>query len=384
MKLVDVSGFYTPQGGGVRTYSDAKLRHLARLGIEVVLVAPGAERRTAAVAPNARIEFLEAPRFPLDRRYRYFAPDGGVHRLLDRERPDVIEASSPWRSADIVAEWPGEAVRVLVMHADPLASYAYRWFGLIASEAVIDRSFGWFWRRLREFDRRFDLIVSANGSLSGRLAAGGLRRVATVPMGVERGLFSPGLRDGNLRARLLARCGLGPDAALLLGVGRLAPEKRWPLVIEAAEAAGGRRPVGLVLIGDGRERGRVLRRAAGNPHVVLLSPVRERAAFARLVASADLLVHGCESETFCMAAAEARASGLRIVAPDRGGAAEQALASGGAVFSAGDSQSAARAIERVLAGGPVLAAPPPPRFMDEHFSELAEHYRALTRPGLAA
>ena len=36
------------------------------------------------------------------------------------------------------------------------------------------------------------------------------------------------------------------------------------------------------------------------------------------LASADALVHGCEAETFCLVAAEARASGTPMIVPDRG------------------------------------------------------------------
>ena len=39
----------------------------------------------------------------------------------------------------MVARWPGSAPRSLVMHADPLSAYAYRWFGRVASIATIDR-----------------------------------------------------------------------------------------------------------------------------------------------------------------------------------------------------------------------------------------------------
>ncbi|NWP89654.1 glycosyltransferase family 1 protein, partial [Escherichia coli] len=77
----------------------------------------------------------------LDRRYRYFDDEKALHRALDRWRPDFVEASSPWGSASMVARWDGAAPRALVMHADPLSAYAYRWFGQVASIETIDRGF---------------------------------------------------------------------------------------------------------------------------------------------------------------------------------------------------------------------------------------------------
>ena len=105
----------------------------------------------------------------------------------------------------MVADWQGDARRVLVMHADPLSAYAYRWFGRLAERETIDRSFGWFWRHLRRLDQGYDAVVSASPSLSTRLREGGLTHVVTNPMGVDPGIFSPQLRDEGLRARLLER-----------------------------------------------------------------------------------------------------------------------------------------------------------------------------------
>ena len=41
MKVVDVAEFYADKGGGVRTYIHQKLEAGARLGHEVVVIAPG-------------------------------------------------------------------------------------------------------------------------------------------------------------------------------------------------------------------------------------------------------------------------------------------------------------------------------------------------------
>lgn len=352
MRIVDVCAFYTPAGGGVRTYVEQKLRAGAKAGHEIIILAPGMREQETAPSPGARIVILPAPRFPLDRRYHYFDDEARLHAMLDALAPDVVEASSPWSSAAMVGRWRGNVPRSLVMHADPLSAYAYRWFGPVASRASIDRSFDWYWRHLRRLDACFDTVLCASESLSARLRAGGLSHVKTLPMGVEPGLFAPGRRNEVLRARLLRACALGPDATLLLGIGRHAAEKRWPMVIEAVTAAGYGKPVGLVLVGDGRDRAKVMRAAAHNPHIHLAAPIMNRAQLATLLASGDALVHGCESETFCMVAAEARASGLPLIVPDQGGALDHAWAGAGFTYAAGQSASLARAIGNFISQGP--------------------------------
>jgi alpha-1,6-mannosyltransferase len=97
------------------------------------------------------------------------------------------------------------------------------------------------------------------------------------------------------------------------------------------------------------------------------------------MASADALVHGCEAETFCMVAAEARASGLPLIVPHRGAAVDHLVRGAGAVYRAARERSIERAIERFIERGPELqraaaARASRVRTMDEHFAELFERY----------
>ncbi len=386
MKIVDVCAFYTPTGGGVRTYIDRKLAAGPAAGHEVTIIAPGAANAVEQRGPGAKIVWLQGPVFPIDRNYRYFADEAALHRAIDAEAPDLLEASSPWRSASMVARWPGSVPRSLFMHADPLAAFAYRWFEGLASPAVVDKGFDWYWRHLLRLDAHFDMTVSACDSLSARLAAGGLQHVVTNPMGIDPHIFSPRLRDEALRAVLLRRCGLGPDATLLLGVGRHAPEKRWRMIVEAVMAAAYNRPIGLVIVGSGRDSSKIRRTIGGNPHIHLAERTSDRAEMARFMASADALIHGSESETFCLVAAEARASGLFLITPDRGAAADHARQSGGMVFASGDAASAADAVGRFvdMRTDGVLPFRPdvPVRTMDDHFTTLFASFEALRTPKL--
>lgn len=377
MRIVDVCAFYTAHGGGVKTYVDRKLAAGVAAGHNVTVIAPGHHDAVEVRSPGARIVWLASPALPFDRRYRYFHDEAALHRALDAARPDMVEASSPWSSASMVARWRGAAPRALIMHADPLSAYAYRWFGGLASINMIDRGFARYWRHLRRLDDRYDLVVSASADLTTRLRGGGIARATTIPMGVAPGIFSPALRDEALRTATLRRCGLGPDALLLLGVGRYSTEKRWTMVIDAAHAAGTARPVGLLLVGDGRARRSLVARAAGSPHVVIGDAVRDRGEMARLMASADALVHGCEAETFCMVAAEARASGVPLIVPDRGGAADHAASVGDLRYRAADGAALRDAIVSIAEEAPRRPVAVAVRTMDDHFAALFAAYDRL-------
>lgn len=378
MRVVDVSGFYCPQGGGIRTYTQQKLQLADQLGYDITILAPGASNGIEELTKHARIRTIASPHFPLDRKYFAFADRAAVHAALQELSPDWIEASSPWRSAEYVADFPGDTPRSLIMHSEPLSAHVYRWFETFAEPKTIDLMFDRFWERLRSFGRSFDTVICANTDLTARLAGGGVANVATVPMGVEQGVFSPAKRSEALRRKVLSQCALGPEATLLVCAGRLATEKRIPMLIEAATIAGAKRPLALAIFGSGRAHGKVLRAIAGNPHIRLFQPVDDREKFAAILASADGLLHGCEAETFGMIAAEAHASGLPIIAPMGGGAADFAKVRPELSFKPADAGDAARAI---LCLGQAASSQPTmtgsSRSIEDHFRDLLNVYSTL-------
>jgi glycosyltransferase involved in cell wall biosynthesis len=125
-------------------------------------------------------------------------------------------------------------------------------------------------------------------------------------------------------------------------VARLAPEKGVDVAIDACRMAG----IGLVVAGDGPERGRLLERA-GDGEVRLLGHVDD-ARLAELRAGAAIaLVPSRSGETFGLAAAEAMAAGLPVAASRVGALPE--LLDPDALVPSGDAAALAGAIAR-LAG----------------------------------
>lgn len=393
MLIVDVNEFYSPAGGGVRTYIDRKMGIMADMGHELVVIAPGTADAVEERPGGGRIHYVGAPRLPFDSNYGLFWDAAPVHALLDRYRPDVVECSSPWRPAWIVADWQGAALKSFFMHNDNMAAYAQRWLEGVASHDRIERAFAWYARYMARFLDRYDVVVTNGPALEKRLRRRGLRIDAAMPLGIERGHFSPALRDEALRVRLLAQCGLPADALLLLGLGRHHPEKRWPMVIDAVERAGASAPVGLILIGTGIDSKRLEKRAA-SPHVRLFRPVYDRERLARIMASCDALIHGSEAEPFGLVASEAMASGLPLIVPDTGGCAEIADPHSSELYRARDAGSAALAIGRLIGRDrPMLRraaclAAGRVRSDRQHTTELMDYYAGLIagrhRPAAAA
>jgi len=377
MRIVDVNGFYAEAGGGVRRYIDAKFEAARTSGHDLTVIAPGATSRIESRA-GGRVAWVASPPMPFDPRYRRFAGSRAVWAAMDAAAPDFVEASSPWLSAAIAAAWRGPAARALVFHQDVVAAYGHTALDRIVDRPWIDAAAWPWWARVRRLSRRFDATVAGGEWLAERLRAHGVANAVAAPFGVESGRFSASLRDEALRAELLARCGVPPDGRLLLAVSRYHPEKRLPTVIAAFARARRLRPaLGLVVIGEGLAWRAVARAAGATAGVCLLGPVADRDALARILASGDLFVHGSGAETYGLAPAEAIASGLAIVVPGSGGAADLARRGLSKTYRVGDTADCARAILAALAGELDPPTAPPPGSLDDHFAALFALYEGL-------
>jgi len=383
LRIVDVNEYYSPTGGGVRTYLDRKMSILADQGHELIVIAPGPQDMVDERPGGGRVIYVKSPPLIVDRNYWLFFRSEPVTRLLDELQPDVVETSSPWRPASIVGNWQGSAVKVFFMHNDNVGAYPMRWFEGIASPPAIERAFDWYSQYMNRFLTKYDAVVTNGPALYKRHQRRGVRVDVSMPLGIERGYFSPELRDERLRAALLKQCDLPPDAHLLLALGRHHKEKRWTMVIDAVERAGAKLPVGLILLGAGPDSRRIEKRIAGSPRIRMFRPVYDRERLARIVASCDALIHGSEAEPFGLVASEAMAGGLPIIGPDEGGVAEVADPRCSELYRARDAESAALAIHRLFAREPALlrraavVAARKVRTDVEHATELVAYYQHL-------
>ena len=391
MKIIDVADFYAPRGGGVRTYIDLKLRAARAHGHELVVVAPGAEDREQRSA-SGRVVWVRSPQLPPDPRYRLLVREEAVHAILDREAPDMIEASSPWTGAWIAARYrarSGKPVRkCLVYHHDPVAVYPQTWLGARFGHERVDTWCGGYWRYLRRLSSDFDLTLVSGAWLARRLAQHGVENTLAIPFGVDRTAFSAASPDPELRRELLARAGAPDHAKLLITVSRLHPEKRLGTLMAAVERLSRAHSVAWVVYGDGPLAGyyrwRAERARARGLPVHFAGLTRDRGQLAAALASSDVLLHGSAAETYGLVVAEALCAGLPIVVPAAGGAQELAGDTHAERYHAGDAIGCAAATERLLQrdreglrGAARKASETRVLSHDQHWKRLFQSYAAL-------
>ncbi len=334
MKLLDVTEFYSPTGGGVRTYLTEKCRWLAtrsRAEWEHVVVVAGprdAEMRWA----QSHVYALSGPAVPASPGYHFLVAARKLAAIVRRERPDVIEVGSPYLAPWLArrAARDSGARLVAYVHENPRL-YARRAAGLVT-------------RYLRAAHRGFHLAVAASeANLSGL----GVPRTAVIPLGVDTELFHPARRDPAWKGEVGAAAG----QAVALYVGRLSAEKGLDVVLAALPEIHAVTGARLVLIGEGHLRRRLERAARAQPGMLAVLPFEpDRARLARAFASADLFLAPCPYETFGLAALEAMASGLPVVGVDSAGIGRLLTdADWGRLYRVGDARECSRAVREFLA-----------------------------------
>lgn len=183
------------------------------------------------------------------------------------------------------------------------------------------RHYGFSWLKspmsayLRKLHNRSHATLVPTHALVRELASEGYRNLAVVSRGVDTGLFNPRRRSDALRSSW----GVETDGLVVIYVGRLAPEKNLPTVLDAFAAIRATRPdAKLLFVGDGPMRGKL---QASCP-AAIFAGMRTGGDLAAHYASADLFLFASLTETFGNVTSEALASGLGVVAYDCAGAAD--------------------------------------------------------------
>lgn len=376
MKIIDVAEFYTDEGGGVKTYINQKLQAGYKAGHEIVVVAPGPEAGEEERF-GGRVIWVPGPALPVDKRYSVLWREKMVHEILDNEKPDVLEGSSPWTGGWFAARWKGDAVKTFIFHQDPVAVYPHTFLGKLMSFSRVDKLFLFYWSYLRRLSKRFDATIVSGEWLAKRLSGFGIHNPVAVPFGIDKTFSTPDRRNPELRKKLLEELGLPEDATLLIGISRHHPEKRLGTVFEGFRMASKEKKMGLAIFGDGPFRWMVKRQAKGIKHLKLMGFTSNREELADYLSSADYFVHGSAAETYGLVVAEAICSGLPVVVPDVGGAGDLAVRDYSETYEPGNAEQLSRAILNILARDRSEMVAACARVAKESIGTMDDHFRLL-------
>ena len=308
-------------------------QELTRQGHAVWLVAPSLPGARTAEPGVVRIPSVPYPFYPAQ---RLGWPVGRVVR----DRVDIVHAHTPFGIGLAAARFARRRRVPLVatLHVD---YRSYRHY--VPLLAPLDHRFGLVPRLLRRLYRDAEVVlVPSEAARSVAETCGIGRPTAVVPNGVD-----PAFLDAAPRIASPWPAG----ARRLLAVSRLGREKELALVLEAL-ALPTTAAAHLVVVGEGPERQALLDRARdlGVADCLTILPPVPFAAIGGYYREAELFLSASPSETQGLAAWEAQAMGVPVVAVGLGGSAE-AVRHGetGFLVARGDARAMARRIGELLA-----------------------------------
>jgi glycosyltransferase involved in cell wall biosynthesis len=302
MRIAMVTETYPPEVNGVARTVALMAEGLRALGHSIQLVRPRQGPQDAAQASEGYEELLR-PGIPIPRytQLKMGLPSGPALLAAWRERrPDVVHIATEgplgWSALG--------AARKLGL---PVATDFHTNFH------AYSRHYGVSWLArpvaalLRRFHNRADCTMVPTHEMAEDLARLGFERLRVVGRGVNAKTFSPERRQRGLRAQW----GADERTPVALCVSRFAPEKNFPLVLEAYAAMRRANPdVKLVLVGDGPLQAELQRANTGS----VIAGRLVNGELSAHYASADIFLFPSVTETFGNVTLEAMASGLAVVA----------------------------------------------------------------------
>jgi alpha-1,6-mannosyltransferase len=292
--IADMTMFYAPASGGVRTYLDAKHRRLALYpDVRHSLLIPG-----PGVAHKDGVYSVPAPPVPFGNGYRFPLRVAPWRKALHDLQPDLIEAGDPYLTA-----WAAlDARRQLDV---PVIGFYHSDLPLLVSNRIGN----WLGNNVETYVSKlygnFDRVLAPSAAMAEKLTRLGVRNVHVQPLGVDLETFAPSRRDPGVKAQL----GLNDDTHLLIFAGRGSREKNLDVLLGCMKLLG--KDYHLLLVGSHMPN-------SVPENVSVIDHFCPAAQVARLLASADALLHAGDQETFGLVVLEAMACGTPVVAVDAG------------------------------------------------------------------
>ena len=346
MKICDLTQIYSPRGGGVRSYLEAKRRYIRdHTPHEHLTIVPGA-RTEQVEGGRTQLWTVAGPLVNRTSRYRWMLDLPALLRILYDQHPEVVEAGDPYHAAMISRNWanrrgsdfymfyhshfPDAMLRTVLKFA---GSWARGWVEKVAGDY------------LRNMSQNSRGVFVASRHLMRVLSGWAVERLIHLPLGVDTSVFRP--EWGRSRREIREKLGLPQDRPVFLYVGRFSPDKDTALLLRVWMRIGERMktPWAGVMVGDGQMTDVVETFVRHHPNVRRVPFVKKPEDLADWYRAADLLIHPGRWETFGLVLLEAQGCGLPVVG-FRGGAMEEQAADLGAWSAEKSSSGLAEAVVR--------------------------------------
>ena len=375
MKIVIATAVYYPMINGVAVFSRNLAEGLAKRGHEVLVLCPSQTgknyTRTEGGVKVHRLKSIDVKIYPdqindvppkkhfmgVDWPHLFYKegfkvsvfPMNDIKKTLDRFKPDVVhvQISDPIGLSVVSYARKKDIPVVTTEHNQPEVLTSSLKLGVVRKPANAMLS-AYFRNRQSKSDfatmptrQSIDNLILSRGKEFGV-------PVAAVSNGVDLTNFKP----GKAPEAIFKKYGIKKDVPTVLYVGRVDPEKKVGVVVEAFERVLKVLPEAqMVIIGDGVDRARLEKMVTDlglNESVKLLGRVLPP-DLCELYKVGDVFATASEIETQGIVLIEAAATGLPLVAVNKGAVSEVCLNNkNGFLCKPGDEVGISKALIKIL------------------------------------
>jgi alpha-1,6-mannosyltransferase len=334
---MDINNFWSPSGGGVRSYHLQKMEYYQKKqnSWKLIFLMQDSYNETEEISPTLTIEHVKAFKVPGKWwKYRFIRNSKQIKHYIEKHRAEVVEVGSPYtlpaRVRNACKSLKKKPVLAGFWHADFPVTYIRRVFEKINSFlAKRLESLAWTYAR-GQFKNYKGIQVSCKAAME-RMSAHGMANLHWLPLGVDSEQFNPSKKDEFLIAELKAG---EPRRLTMFFPHRFCEEKGLSLLLNAYPIICeklGLEPA-LVFAGTGNKIRLVEKFEKKYKHIKYVHFIKSTNKMAKYTASCEIGFALSSWETFGLSILEGMASGQCIIAANAGAAAEHIGESGGGVI----------------------------------------------------
>lgn len=373
MKVVIATAVYYPMINGVAVFSRNLAAGLARRGVKVVVLCPSQTGKShtkkidgvevhylkslsARVYPDQihkipdrrKIAGIRMPRVFYKHSFKVSVfPQREVKKILDKFRPDVVHI----QVSDLIGL---STVSYARRHNIPVVMTAHNQPEVFTEplrvpavmKTPVEAIFNAY---LVSRQSRSDFVTMPTMKAIQNLLANRKKDIGVPIAAVSNGVDLAHFRPGKVTAAFKKKYNLSLTAQTLLSLGRLDPEKNVGTVIDAFIKAREDLPdAQLVIVGDGVDRPQLEKKVSGRSDVHFLGRVTPPELY-KIYQLGDVFVTASEIETQGIVLIEAAATGMPLIAVDRGAVGEVCQdGKNGCLCAPGDTDGIAAAMVKIL------------------------------------
>ncbi|MBR2994020.1 glycosyltransferase [Candidatus Saccharibacteria bacterium] len=370
MKIAIATAVYYPMINGVAVFSHNLAVGLAKRGHEVMVICPSQTgrnyARTIDGVKTVYLKSVQAKVYPdqihaVPKKKLFYKhgfrvsvfPKKEVRKALDEFKPDVVhvQVSDPI-GLSVVAYARQKGIPVVTTEhnqpdviTDPLhmPRLIKRPIDAVLAAYFVNRQSKSDFVTMPTKKAIDDLIWSRGKDFAVPVAA------------VSNGVDLSNFKSGKVSVEIYAKYGISTERPIVLYVGRVDPEKKVGLVIDAFKKAHKEMPTAmLVIVGDGVDKIRLEKKVAEeglDADVKFLGRVLSPDLY-ELYKIGDMFATASEIETQGIVLIEAAATGLPLVAVDKGAVSEVCIdGENGYLCQPGNVAEIAAAITKILSDG---------------------------------